>query len=146
MGMLNLSPGDHALVINGRQTSAFDARVTEVGGGTITVFVTDKDAYQTYNLDGSAVGGTEHGGESRATLVPEDHGVGRFLNMRRKHRLYHMQVMQATKNFRENPSRENGVALSEATEWWRRFVDLAADRDALVAHNLDEYLRIRTNS
>lgn len=138
MGTLNLSPGDHALVINGRQSSAFDAQVTEIGGGTITVFVPDKDAHQTYNLDGSAVWSG-----SPAILVPEDHRLGRFLNARRKHRLFHEQVMRAAKKFRDQSTDAHAEELRRAVVVWTTFVSRISEHDhaALHAMTLEEYLQ-----
>jgi|SRR6478735_1680312 len=132
----DISPGDELWVINGHQTSAFEANVVEVGERTIVATVPEKHGDQklffSRNSGQAVVGGS--------FLARDDDWRVKVILDRKDHAQWHEKIIQLTAAYKKDPTAENGYALTDAVEDWRTFVTTEADPVALRVDSVDEYL------
>lgn len=129
--------GDELWMVNGRQTSAFEANVVDVTINTIIVAIPDKgDAlFEFRRIDGTAATDPY---VSESFLVQDDDWRVQVILDRKEHAAYHTEVLVALNFFRHDPSQKNAEDLTKMIEKWQEFVR-NADSIALATENMRDY-------
>lgn len=134
MSLSDLRVGDTAAVLNGRLSSVFFCKVTDIVADDIHVYVPEKDAQQVYDRETG-----ESRNSSHAILVTRDDKRAELLSIRRDFQDLHKRVMLATKRFHEDPSIPNGQALLEYVHVWHEFARFSPEPEALLAESIPDY-------
>lgn len=121
MTFKNIAAGDEVWVVNGRETSVFEANVVEVSDDIITVNQVGKDGrlLDFRRSDGVADADPQ---VSQAFLAFDgDSRVTKILN-EKEQGYWHSTVMKRASVFRKNPTASNIEALESAILSWKKFV------------------------
>jgi hypothetical protein len=132
----DVEPGDELWVINGQETSAFEANVVEVTDHHIMATMPEKSGTRAY-LFNRDTGKAFIGGSQLA--FDNDWRIKVILD-RKEHGSWIEKVIKLAAEYRKDPTAENGYALTEAVENWRHFVTYQADPVALRVESVADYL------
>lgn len=123
MSFLEISPGDELWVVNGTETSVFEADVTSVTEHTIAVRSSKKHDILLFDREtGKAMAEF-----SEARLILDEDPLVRAIRDRKEHTRHHQKVMKLTKAVYENPGNfALGMDLTDAVTAWREFIVVQA--------------------